>query len=147
MKIDKFKSQHLDILASIAGLRQLVHSGIVGNAARISAQIIAMSGVIKLHLAVEDRVLYPALQACGDASLARMSRLYQGEMAGIVDAYLGFAGKWNSAARLEQAPEQFRSEANAVLKVLYQRMRKEDHEFYPAIEAADNTGDRARLAA
>lgn len=138
MNIDKFKGQHLDILDGIAGLRKLVHSGIAANAARISAQIIAMSGAIKLHLAVEDRVLYPALQACGHPTLARMSRLYQGEMAGIVDAYMAFAAKWNSAARLEQAPEQFRSEANAVLKVLFQRMRKEDHEFYPAIEAFDN---------
>lgn len=139
MNIDKFKHQHLDILDGISGLRQLVRSGINGNAARIAAQIIAMSGVIKLHLAVEDRVLYPALQACVNPALARMSRLYQGEMAGIVGAYMAFAAKWNSATRVEQAPEEFRSEANSVLKVLYERMKKEDHEFYPAIEAFDNT--------
>ena len=33
-------------------------------------------------------------------------------------------------------PETFSAEANQVLKTLYERMKKEDREFYPAIEAA-----------
>lgn len=137
MNIDKFKHQHTDILNCIDELRALVQGGIEANAARISARIIAMSGIIKLHLAVEDRVLYPALQASGDAVLARMSQLYQGEMQGIARAYLDFAGKWNIAARLAGSPEQFRAEANSVLKVIYERMKREDREFYPAIEMCE----------
>lgn len=135
MNIDKFKHQHIDILAAIAALRALVQDGIVGNAEPIAAQIIAMSGVIKLHLAIEQRYLYPAVQGAGNAALARMSHLYQGEMDGIVAAYMAFAGKWNSAAHVLAEPEQFRTEANKVLKTLYQRMQREDQEFYPAIEA------------
>lgn len=137
MNIDKFKHQHLDILDDIAALRQLVHAGIEANADGIAARIIAMSGNIKLHLAVEDKVLYPALRTSGDAGLARMSNLYQLEMNGIVAAYLAFATQWSSAARLLAAPERFRAEANAVLRNVYQRMKKEDHEFYPAVEALE----------
>ncbi|MDC8756346.1 hemerythrin domain-containing protein [Janthinobacterium fluminis] len=137
MNIDKFKHQHLDILDGIAELRRLVQSGIAAHAGQIAERIVAISGVIKLHLAVEDRVLYPALQTSGNAALARMAAVYQGEMQGIARAYLAFAGTWNLAARLETQPEQFRAEANQVLKVLYERMRREDREFYPAIEHAD----------
>lgn len=136
MNIDKFKHQHADILSAIAGLRKLVQAGIVEHAADISARIIAMSGIIKLHLAVEDRTLYPALESSGDAVLARMSARFRGEMDGISGAYLAFAGKWNTARHLAEQPEAFRDEANVVLKTLYERMRKEDREFYPAIEAA-----------
>ena len=135
MNIDKFKHQHEDILADIAALRQLVHGGIEGNAERIAARIIAMSGNIKLHLAVEDKVLYPTLSGCGDAALARMSHLYQLEMNGIVAAYMAFATTWNSAAHLLAAPEKFRAEANGVLRRVYERIKKEDLEFYPAAEA------------
>ncbi|WP_295997258.1 hemerythrin domain-containing protein [Rugamonas sp.] len=135
MNIDKFKHQHTDILDAIAGLRKLVQSGIGEHAADISARIVAMSGVIKLHLAVEDRVLYPALEASGDAVLARMSARYRGEMDGISGAYLAFAAKWNTPRQLAEQPETFRDEANVVLKTLYERMKKEDREFYPAIEA------------
>lgn len=134
MNIDKFKHQHEDILADITALRQLVHGGIEANAERIAARIIAMSGNIKLHLAVEDKVLYPALAGCGDAPLARMSNLYQLEMNGIVAGYMAFATTWNSAAHLLAAPEKFRAEANGVLRRVYERIKKEDLEFYPAAE-------------
>ena len=135
MNIDKFKQQHLAILAAIDGLRELARAGVVPQARAIAEQIVAMSGVIKLHLAVEQRYLYPAAQASGVASVARLGRQYESEMHGIAGAYLDFAGRWNTAARLELEPEAFRCEANSVLHALYQRMRREDHELYPAIEA------------
>lgn len=134
MNIDKFKHEHVVILDSIAALRALTQAGISEHAGDIAARIIAMSGTIKLHLAAEDRNLYPALEGSGDAALARLSRHFRVEMAGISDAYLAFAAKWNVAHKLQEAPEQFRAEANSVLRTLYERMKKEDRDFYPAIE-------------
>ncbi|MYM67488.1 hemerythrin domain-containing protein [Pseudoduganella sp. FT55W] len=136
MNIDKFKHQHLDILGAIAALRTLVQSGIAEHAADISQRIIGMSGMVKLHLAVEDRLLYPVLEASGNQSLAGMSKRYRDEMSGISGTYLAFAAKWNSARLLQEQPESFRDEANHVLKTLYERMKKEDREFYPAIESS-----------
>ncbi|CAN7546398.1 hemerythrin domain-containing protein [Duganella sp. LjRoot269] len=136
MNIDKFKHQHLDILGAIAALRPLVQTGIADHASDISQRIIAMSGIIKLHLAVEDNFLYPALEASGNHSLAHMSKRYRDEMNGIAGAYLAFASKWNTPRLLIEQPEVFRNEANQVLKTLYERMKKEDREFYPAIEAS-----------
>lgn len=135
MNIDKFKQQHLAILAAIDDLRQLARGGVAAQAQAIAAQIIAMSGLIKLHLAVEQRYLYPAAQACGVATVARLGRQYESEMHGIAGVYLAFAGRWNTPVRLAAEPEAFRSEANTVLHALYQRMRREDRELYPAVEA------------
>ncbi|NBV14952.1 hemerythrin domain-containing protein [Janthinobacterium sp.] len=135
MNIDKFKQQHLAILAAIDDLRQLARGGVAAQAQAIAAHIVAMSGLIKLHLAVEQRYLYPAAQACGVATVARLGRQYESEMHGIAGAYLAFAGRWNTPVRLAAQPEAFRSEANTVLHALYQRMRREDRELYPAVEA------------
>jgi|SRR3954466_13175856 iron-sulfur cluster repair protein YtfE (RIC family) len=135
MNIDKFKHQHIDILSAITELRKLVQTGIANHAADIAQRIVAMSGIIKLHLAVEDRVLYPALEASGNSALAGMSQKYRREMDGIAGSYLNFAAKWNTARQLAEEPEAFRDEANQVLKALYDRMKREDREFYPAIEA------------
>jgi iron-sulfur cluster repair protein YtfE (RIC family) len=77
MNIDKFKHQHVEILTGISALRVLAKSGIRDNAAAISERIIAMSSIIKLHLAVEDTMLYPALQNGKNALLARMGKKYQ----------------------------------------------------------------------
>ncbi len=136
MNIDKFKQQHVEILTCISALRDLVKSGIRDNAAEISHRIIAMSSTIKLHLAVEDRILYPALQAANNPALARMGKRFQDEMTSIAHAYLDFARRWNTPATVSGSPEQFRADANSVLKVLYERMRKEDVDFYPVIEAS-----------
>lgn len=137
MNIDKFKHQHVAILDGIARLRQAVREGIVSNAEDIAARIVRISGVIKLHLAIEDTVLYPAIADGADRKLARMSEIYQREMNGIAGEYFAFASRWNLPARVTADPEGFRADANRVLRVLFDRMKREDHEFYPAIDAAD----------
>lgn len=134
MNIDKFKHQHNDILRSIATLRALTHAGVEANAAAIAQGIVAMSGTIKLHLAVEDQVLYPALQRGDNAELARMGRQYQNEMASIASAYDGFARRWNRAESVRRDTQGFRNEANVVLRQVFERMQRENHDFYPRIE-------------
>ena len=134
MNIDKFKHQHTDILRGIATLRALAHAGVEGNATAIAQGIVAMSGTIKLHLAVEDQVLYPALQRGGNAELARMGRQYQSEMASIASAYDTFARRWNTADSVRRDAQGFREQSNVVLRKVYERMQREDHDFYPRIE-------------
>jgi ElaB/YqjD/DUF883 family membrane-anchored ribosome-binding protein len=87
-------------------------------------------------LAIEDRILYPTLQKGTDQRLADMSRAYQEEMKGIANAYISFARKWGKVAAIAEKAEQFRQEANTVLKTLHTRMQKENTEFYPAVEAS-----------
>jgi hemerythrin-like domain-containing protein len=135
MNIDKFKQQHVDILGCIAALRQASQAGVSENAAEIARLIISMSSVIKLHLAVEDQILYPALRSGNNAVLARMGQKFQNEMGSIASAYMVFAGRWNQAEKVARDPEGFRSDANSVLKIVHARMQKENTVFYPAIEA------------
>jgi len=135
VNIDKFKQQHVEILSCITALRTHVRAGIGDNAAEIARLIVSMSSTIKLHLAVEDSILYPALQSSNNSALAMMGKRFQDEMKNIASGYLDFAAKWNSASKVSQNPELFRADANSVLKVLHERMQKENKNFYPAIEA------------
>ena len=136
MNIDKFKHQHEKIYACIDALRRHANSGIAENASEIAGLVVSMSSLIKLHLAVEDKVLYPALRSSQDSALAKAGEAYQAEMAEIAASYDDFARKWNTAANVKRHPEGFRADANTVLKTLYQRIRREDRDFYPAVEAA-----------
>ena len=134
MNIDKFKHQHEDILDAISSLRSLVKNGIPSHATEIAQCIVAISGIIKLHLAVEDRILYPTLEDSDDRVLKQMGRQYRDEMQTISKAYIAFAVKWNTPSPLMEQPEQFRTEANAIFKLIYDRIKKEDRDFYPVIE-------------
>lgn len=135
MDIERFKHQHVEILDGIAGLRQFAHAGIKENALEIARGVTALSTVVKLHLAIEDRILYPALQQGTNARLAEMGHAYQEDMKGIASGYIVFSRRWGTAATIAENADQFRAEANTVLKALYSRMQKENAEFYPAIEA------------
>lgn len=138
MNIDRFKNQHLQILEGIDSLRKLSHNGIEENAAQIASGIKDLSLVITQHLAVEDRILYPTLENSSNQHLAKLSKKFKAEMADIANPFIVFARKWQQTSEINNNPEAFRSEANTILKRVYERMRQEDKEFYPVIEANSN---------
>lgn len=135
MDISKFKHQHTRIYDCIRTLHRYSSQGIAEHAQEIAETVVSMSSLIKLHLAVEDKVLYPALRSSTHPSLARMGERYQEDMKDIVSSYEEFARKWNTAANVANNPAGFRSDANTVLKRLHARIRQEDQQFYPMIEA------------
>ncbi len=137
MNIDRFKHQHVEILSGIAEMRALSRAGVAHHAEQIAQRVVALSAVIKLHLAAEDHALYPALRRGDDAALAQRAQQFQDEMVTIAQRYLGFSRRWNTAAQLRADPEGFREDANQVLKQVFERMQREDREFYPAIERAN----------
>ncbi|MGP1682708.1 MAG: hemerythrin domain-containing protein [Giesbergeria sp.] len=134
MNLDKYKQQHVKILDSISTLRKLARAGVAANAKEIAQTIVSMSSTIKLHLAVEDQSLYPALQRSGDAELARIGEHYQQEMGGLCQAYESFAHRWNHPDGLIRDEEGFRTDANTVLRLLQERVQRENIDFYPRIE-------------
>ncbi len=135
MNIDRFKHQHVEILSGISLLRRLSHQGIADHAVDIAHELKALAQVVTQHLAIEDRILYPSLEQSGDDRMARMSVAYQNDMKGIASAFINFARRWSNATQLTRSPEDFRAEANTILRNVHDRMLRENREFYPAIEA------------
>jgi hemerythrin-like domain-containing protein len=134
MNLDNFKSQHADIMQVVTSLRAAIQSGVRENSADIAALIVKASSIIKLHLAGEDKYLYPAAEKSTDAGIKSMVRRYQDEMGGLAEAYLSFSRKWVAPAAIANDPEGFRSQANEVFKALHQRIQRENSELYPAVE-------------
>lgn len=134
MDIERFKREHVDLLAAVTSLRGLVQHGVGEQAEAIHRQLAAMSSAIKLHLAAEDRVLYPALMKAADPAIARAGRQFQEEMGGLAAAYLAFAARWNLAGKIAADPQGFRDDANSVFKALHLRVQRENRELYPLAE-------------
>ncbi|MES2149064.1 MAG: hemerythrin domain-containing protein [Pseudomonadota bacterium] len=131
MNIEKLKQDHNEIMAQVTQLKKLCQSGIAENADAIARQIVTMSSVIKLHLAAEDLVLYPALAKSTDAGIAKIGKQFQQEMGGIAAAYMKFAGSWTTGKNVSSNPEGFREDANNIFKALHQRIQTENTELYP----------------
>lgn len=135
MNLERFETQHNKILRGIGELRRLSQQGIASNAIAIARALVELSATIKLHLAAEDRMLYPTARRDGDPELARMAQRYQNDMGPIATDFDAFARRWNTAAPLRTQPEDFRREANAVLRMVWERMHRENREFYPRMQA------------
>lgn len=131
MNIEKFKADHVSILGSVTELRRLVQAGIANNAAAIANMIVSISAIIKLHLASEDRVLYPALKRSSNAAVTQTAEKFQTEMGTIATAYGDFSRKWNISSKIAAEPEAFRKAADQIFKALYERIQREDRELYP----------------
>jgi Hemerythrin HHE cation binding domain. len=132
--IERFKKEHVDLLAAVTSLRELVQHGVSEQAEAIHRQLSAMSSAIKLHLAAEDRMLYPALMKAADPAIARIGRQFQEEMGGLAGAYLAFAARWNLGGKIAADPQGFRDDANGVFKALHLRVQRENRELYPLVE-------------
>ena len=136
MNVERFKQDHAAIMSSVTELKRLVQAGIADNAEPIARAIVSMSSTIKLHLAAEDRVLYPALTGSSVAATAQVAKKFQNDMGAIAAAYTEFSRKWNLGTRVAGEPEQFRKEAGLVFKALHERIQRENQELYPMAERA-----------
>ncbi|WP_426702556.1 hemerythrin domain-containing protein [Rhodanobacter sp. Col0626] len=134
MNIDKFNREHANLLVLVTELRELVQLGVAEHAEAIVKLLMSISSMVKLHLAAEDRVLYPALANSADPRVAQLGRQFQAEMGGLAAAYTTFAAHWNLAGKVAADPQRFRDEANTVFKALHQRIQRESRELYPLAE-------------
>lgn len=134
MNIENFKRDHLTVQGKVDELRRFVHAGIAGNAEAIASIVVSMNHTIKLHLAAEDRVLYPALARSNNTSAIQLARKYQTEMGSIAAAYHDFSLRWNIGSKVGADPEGFRKAANHVFKALHERIQRENRYLYPVAE-------------
>ncbi|MGH8146616.1 MAG: hemerythrin domain-containing protein [Rhodanobacteraceae bacterium] len=132
MDIERFKRDHVALMRTVGELRGLVHAGIAPHADAIAHELVAMSAAVKLHLAAEDHMLYPALAA--DVRTQDIGERYQTEMGSLAQTYGEFVKRWSFAAQIADDPETFRAEANTVFKALHQRVQRENRELYPLVE-------------
>jgi hemerythrin-like domain-containing protein len=134
MNIDKFKQDHVVILTEVTELRKLIQTGVLQNADAIAKKIVSISSTIKLHLAAEDRTLYPRMLGSDDPDIAQIGKTYQAEMGNIASDYMEFSRKWNLESKVSDNPEGFKEEANNIFKSLHQRIQRENRNLYPLAE-------------
>lgn len=134
MNIDKMKSQHIEIIENINTLREYSRSGIPQHANDIARTIINMSSIIKIHLSSEDKFLYPHAESVGSIELKNLSAKFKSEMTSIANEYEVFSRRWNTANKISSHENEFRQDANIILRKIHERMNKENKEFYPLME-------------
>lgn len=133
MDVSRFMNHHVEILRAIKEMRDRSKAGVATHAKDIAHIIMRMHSKVSLHLATENKVMYPAIYALQDHELSQMAHGFQDEMDGLAKAFDAFCHRWRSAGALANDPEGFRADANTVMKALHQRIQRENTIFYPRL--------------
>lgn len=93
-----------------------------------------LMGILVVHLAMEDRVMYPQLMASPNVILATVAKRYQLEVGDYKSQLNIYLEHWRTAEEIQSNPPVFIHETRRILGVLVQRIERENGELYPLIE-------------
>ena len=131
----RFREQHSDLLkvaAELDGL--LVESQLAQDATNARRCLSGLLGKLVVHIGTEDKVLYPELRAHKDAAVATLATRFAKEMEGTANAVKAYSDKWPAPSAIRQNPKAFIADTKGVLRVLADRIRRENSELYAAAD-------------
>jgi Hemerythrin HHE cation binding domain len=132
--VDNLTRQHKELAR--AGTQMLAYMDVerlrTDPGAPIKA-IATLTGILRVHLSMEDASFYPSLLSHADASVRQLANRYLDERRDIQVSYDAYRARWSTSAAIGGSPEKFIEETKAILYLLWTRMRQEDEELHPAV--------------
>ena len=101
------------------------------QAYRITMLLARLTGVLRVHFAQEDRLLYPSLMASGQGGVAAVARDFFAEMGQIGSMFAAYVECWTSADEIVARPQDFRRESEVLFAALTNRIKRENEILYP----------------
>ena len=131
-ELTDLRKQHDDALAMADRLIDLIDGyGGESDAMPIAVQFSKLAGLLRVHFAQEDVLLYPALVASGDRQIARLALTYVAEMGGLANELESFAKRWPSSAVIAGSFPEFAAAARELVLALAVRIERENRFLYP----------------
>jgi len=135
VKTENLQRQHKELLEEAKQISKYLEPRTLSkNAAEVHILLSKMAGKLKIHLEMEDKVLYPALLKYPDEKIQKLTQKYLNEIGNIADTFKKYLAKWPQKMSIQLNPVEFIEETQEIFKVLYQRINKEDNELFPLIK-------------
>ncbi|MBP2229990.1 hemerythrin-like domain-containing protein [Azospirillum agricola] len=132
MDMTSFNDHHAEVLALAASVeRRLDPAAVAADPAAVSGELVRLFGKFSVHLAIEDKALYPRLARGADPALRSMAVRFQEEMGGLTQRFDTYRKAWPGPLAIARDPARFIAETRAILAQLKARIGREDAELYP----------------
>jgi hemerythrin-like domain-containing protein len=138
-RTDALRQQHNEMLAiatRIASLLKPDELSVEQTANAVRSDLSALAGKLMIHLAVEDKNLYPALSTSPDITAQGMAKKFQEEMGGLAQAFKDYTSSFPTGKAISSDPNSFITRTNAVFTALKQRIEREERDLYPLADKA-----------
>lgn len=130
---DNFRRQHqemLDLAGEISGKLKSDPK----DAKALRMLLSSLAGKLSVHLAMEDKALYPRLMEIS-AEAKSLAKSFQDQMGGLGAAFGAYNQKWQLNA-IAADPAGFARETQEVFAALGKRIARENGELYPHADRA-----------
>ncbi|MFD1625754.1 hemerythrin domain-containing protein [Azospirillum griseum] len=135
MDMTSFHTHHSDVLALAAAIeRRLDPVAIAANPAPVATDLVQLFGKFSVHLAVEDKALYPRLARAADPALRGLAARFQQEMGGLTQRFEAYRQRWPGPFAIAKDPAGFVAETRTMLDAFKNRIARENAELYPLAE-------------
>lgn len=131
MDLDILQRQHKEIQEIVTNIKQTVENNNIGeDASHMAKQISMLAGKLRVHLATEDKHMYPYLLQSEDAKVRDIAKDYADEMGHISQEFMDYKDGFNTRTKIINNPQEFVKETQQIFKILEERMFKEDTHLY-----------------
>ncbi|HGY55230.1 MAG TPA: hemerythrin domain-containing protein [Caldithrix abyssi] len=132
---DQYRRQHSDLLNIAHQIAAELNPARLSNdATTVRSLLSTLAGKLSIHLAMEDKSLYPKLMQNSNPDVKATAKKFIDEMGGIAKAFDNYKNKWPHAMAIQKNPNDFISETKTLFNVLSKRIEKENKELYPLLE-------------
>lgn len=133
--MDAMRRQHACAEEMAVGLLELIGAyRDQYDAIAIARRIGKLNALLRVHFAIEDSTLYPALMTGRDRQAAVLAFQFSHEMGELAARFEDFARRWSGPTAIAALFDEFRDEATALLAALGARMERENDLLYPLAE-------------
>ncbi len=134
--INNLERQHLEIKDSVLKIKQALSSKEINGVLDILVrEINTLAGKVNIHMNSEDKFLYPALIESNDKQLKQIAKQYSEEMGNIHMGFNSYKNKFNTKTKILSDLDGFLKGSKEIIKVLEERISKEDMYLYPKMKA------------
>jgi hemerythrin len=135
----KYRAQHAELFALVTQITSLLHDvNLSKKVAEIRNLISSLAGKLSIHLAMEDKRLYPKLMAHSNPDVRTLSKRYSEEMGALSGDFMHFNQRWLTAKLIEKDLAKFVGEMTLVLAALLTRIEKENNHLYELVDNLDD---------
>lgn len=130
-RTEKFRGQHNVLVYHAEDLYTRATSIETIEDAKAARKLLNhFAGKLVVHLAKEDKSLYPTLLKSSDPKVVALTKRFIREMGDLAETFEGYTKRWVNPQTILENNEDFAAETKSIVTALGQRIDRENNELY-----------------
>ncbi|MCP4459674.1 MAG: hemerythrin domain-containing protein [Cytophagales bacterium] len=131
----KYREHHDDLLNIVNEILPYLDINTISNSAQEVRKLLSkFLGKLSIHLAMEDKSLYPNLLSHADEQVRSTAKKYIDEMGDIGIAVNSYKDQWSNPSKIQNDPATFIEQTNGIFNALAKRIERENNELYKIVD-------------